>query len=104
MISYVGFKLSIIGFNIMKSKNSLRIDIGLFLRKSRINKSLTGLELGKLLNVSQQQISRYERGETGISIELLDLMLKALDKNWVGFFFSVIANHADEVYKLKMFE
>lgn len=88
----------------MKSKHPLRIDIGLFLKKSRINKSLTGFELGQLLNVSQQQISRYERGETSISIELLDIMLKTLDKNWADFFFAVIANHADEVYELKMFK
>lgn len=88
----------------MKSKHPLRIDIGLFLRKSRVNKSLTGFELGQLLNISQQQISRYERGETSISIELLDIMLKTLDKNWADFFFAVIANHADEVYELKMFK
>ncbi|MEX5923858.1 helix-turn-helix domain-containing protein [Providencia hangzhouensis] len=34
-----------------------------YLKSARIEKSLTGTELGKLLNLSQQQISRYENGQ-----------------------------------------
>lgn len=37
-------------------------EIGEFIRMIRIKKGLTGAELGKLIGVSQQQISRYERG------------------------------------------
>ncbi|KSW19872.1 fimbrial operon regulator, partial [Proteus mirabilis] len=32
---------------------------------------MTGAELGKLLNISQQQISRYERGINKIPIDIL---------------------------------
>ncbi|MEX6313541.1 helix-turn-helix domain-containing protein [Providencia manganoxydans] len=38
------------------------------------------------MQVSQQQISRYERGESGINIETLDVMLDILGKSWSEFF------------------
>ncbi|MBO1929264.1 helix-turn-helix transcriptional regulator [Providencia rettgeri] len=38
-------------------------DVGLFLRQARIDKSLTGYQLAKILKISQQQVSRYERGK-----------------------------------------
>lgn len=61
-----------------------------YLKSSRLEKSLTGSDLGKLLNLSQQQISRYENGLSAISINSLDIYLKALGKNWVDYFDSVI--------------
>lgn len=85
----------------MKNNIFLRKEIGLFLKSARINKSLTGFQLGELLRISQQQISRYERGETGINIETLDTLLTVLDKDWSEFFFKVLVNYSDEIADIK---
>ncbi|MDV5227664.1 helix-turn-helix domain-containing protein [Providencia manganoxydans] len=69
---------------------SLRKDIGIFIRESRISKSLTGTQLGNLLDVSQQQISRYENGITSINIETLDTILQILDIEWSEFYRKVL--------------
>ncbi|MBQ0536703.1 helix-turn-helix domain-containing protein [Providencia huaxiensis] len=61
-----------------------------YLKSARIEKSLTGTELGKLLNLSQQQISRYENGQSAISIDSLHIYLRALGKDWLDYFRSVI--------------
>ncbi|MFY3770818.1 MAG: helix-turn-helix domain-containing protein [Pseudomonadota bacterium] len=66
--------------------------IGFFIKKARVNKSLTGYQLGKLLNVSQQQVSRYENGLTSIDVNRLNLILKILDKTWDEFLWDVIKN------------
>ncbi len=90
-------------FNMIKNRILLRQDIGDFLRSARRRKSLTGLQVGKMLHVSQQQISRYERGETSISIETLDVLLKALDMDWSDFFFNVMANYSAEIAEIKLY-
>ena len=77
--------------NIDKNRGSdsllLRKNIGNFIRESRIRKSLTGAQL---LDVSQQQISRYENGVTSINIETLDMILKLLDADWSEFYRKVL--------------
>ncbi|EMT6576928.1 helix-turn-helix transcriptional regulator [Providencia rettgeri] len=78
-------------FNMNRNKESLQRDIGNYIRRSRKNNALTGAELGKKLHISQQQISRYERGETSINIETLGKILSILDKDWSDFFLSVLA-------------
>ncbi|MEY0768322.1 helix-turn-helix domain-containing protein [Providencia huaxiensis] len=55
----------------MEKINDVNYHIGLFLRKKRIEIGLTGKDLGKLLNISQQQVSRYERGINSITIVFL---------------------------------
>ncbi|EOE1546135.1 helix-turn-helix domain-containing protein [Providencia rettgeri] len=85
----------------MKDKLSLRKDIGLFLRTSRKDKSLTAEQFGCLVKLSQQQISRYELGITTINVEMLDVFLIALGKSWSDFIFDVMAYHSDEIRKLK---
>ncbi|EMA4784649.1 MULTISPECIES: helix-turn-helix domain-containing protein [Providencia] len=71
---------------------SIQKKIGFFIKKARVNKSLTGYQLGKLLNVSQQQVSRYENGITSIDVNRLNLILKILDKTWDEFLWDVIKN------------
>ncbi|HEC8329734.1 TPA: helix-turn-helix transcriptional regulator [Providencia rettgeri] len=68
------------------------MSLGQFLRDARIKQSLSGKELGKLINVSQQQVSRYERGKTSISIETMDSILTILDKSWADFCCEVMKN------------
>ncbi|HCT3783220.1 helix-turn-helix domain-containing protein [Proteus mirabilis] len=86
------------------NKELLRKEIGSFLKKARKNQSLTGHQLGKLMQISQQQISRYERGESGINIETLDVMLNILGKNWSEFFFSVMINYSSEMMEMRIQE
>ncbi|WP_272682019.1 helix-turn-helix domain-containing protein [Providencia sp. PROV129] len=85
----------------MKIENTLREDIGFFIRSSRQEKSLSASQLGDLIKISQQQISRYERGINTINIEMLNKILIALDKSWSDFFFNVMAYHSKEIERLK---
>ncbi|HHE6470113.1 TPA: helix-turn-helix domain-containing protein [Providencia rettgeri] len=86
----------------MTKKNALlRRDIGLFLRQARIDKSLTGYQLAEILKISQQQVSRYERGETGINVEVLNTLLIVLEKNWLEFFFKVLVNYSSEIADIR---
>lgn len=62
------------------------IKAGTFLKLARINKGMTGKALGDCLGVSQQQISRYERGQNNITLELLGLAFLHLDISWRDFF------------------
>lgn len=75
-----------------KDKPDITTETSHFLKSARIEKSLTGTELGKLLNLSQQQISRYENGLCKISVDMLNNYLKVLDKDWSDYFYSVISN------------
>lgn len=79
---------------------TLRKDIGKFIRKIRFEKSLTGSQFGKLLNVSQQQISRYENGVTSMTIETLSNILDILGSNWVEFYHEVLIEESGS-YHLK---
>ncbi len=75
---------------------TLRQDIGKFLRDARIVKSLTGAEFGALLGISQQQVSRYETGVCGVNIDMLNDMLNILDKTWNDFLNVVINRNKNE--------
>ncbi|EKT58848.1 fimbrial operon regulator [Providencia rettgeri Dmel1] len=46
---------------------------------------ITGKDLGAMLNVSQQQISRYENGVTNITVGMLNEILNILDVSWEEF-------------------
>ena len=62
--------------------NKISSYAGSFLRKARKEKNMTGKELARLMNVSQQQISRYETGKTNLTLDQLSLLLVFLDKTW----------------------
>lgn len=89
----------------MKVNNNLRINIGDFIRKARKDKSLTAKELGNLVGVSQQQISRYELGITSMNFETLEVFIYVLDESWESFFRNVIDDYEvnslrDNLYNL----
>lgn len=67
-------------------KNILSSRVGCFLRKARKDKNLTGKDIAKLINVSQQQVSRYETGMTSLTLDQLDQYLLVLDKKWIELF------------------
>ncbi|MEX6037835.1 helix-turn-helix domain-containing protein [Providencia hangzhouensis] len=52
---------------------------GSVLKKKRKELGISGLELAKRLNISQQQVSRYERGKNAITIQGLLDILQALE-------------------------
>ncbi len=69
----------------MDIKININEYIGFKIRQFRISKGLTGSDLAKLVHVSQQQISRYERGCNTISISLLILISDRLNISLVSF-------------------
>ncbi|HEK0620427.1 TPA: helix-turn-helix transcriptional regulator [Proteus mirabilis] len=71
----------------------------LFLLRQR--NSMTGAELGKLLNISQQQISRYERGINKIPIDILFHILNIFDISISDFFEKVSKRVNTLKYKIK---
>ncbi|MEX5763563.1 helix-turn-helix domain-containing protein [Proteus mirabilis] len=63
--------------------------------------TMTGAELGKLLNISQQQISRYERGINKIPIDILFHILNIFDISISDFFEKVSKRVITLKYKIK---
>ncbi|MBP6123062.1 MULTISPECIES: helix-turn-helix domain-containing protein [Providencia] len=60
--------------------------VGSEIRKRRKRLGLSGMELANLIGVSQQQISRYERGECNINLENLHVLADALNTDMISFF------------------
>lgn len=73
---------------IKKNQPSNQI-VGDFLRKKRKEKMISGTEMGRLIHVSQQQVSRYENGKTNLTIEVLSNYLTILNISWIDFIYSV---------------
>ena len=82
----------------MKNKYRLREEVGLFIREARLNCSLTGEELGRMLHISQQQISRYENGINKIPLNHLVSIAVALKCPIDWFFQGCIS---DEDYSIQ---
>ncbi|CAG9429817.1 helix-turn-helix domain-containing protein [Providencia alcalifaciens] len=81
--------------------------IGSFLKRRRKVVGLTGAELASRLSISQQQISRYERGVNAITIQNLLGILHALElkKHDIDEFLQNIFNfyHIDIDMEKKLF-
>ncbi|ENZ0348290.1 helix-turn-helix domain-containing protein [Morganella morganii] len=73
-----------------KKSEELNEKIGNYIKKIRKEKGLSGSELAKKLNFSQQQLSRYENGKTKLTIETINEILLALNKQWFNLFNEVI--------------
>lgn len=59
--------------------------VGAFIRQKRIAQNLTGVDLAKRIHVSQQQVSRYERGKNTLSLYQIDVLIRALETSWDDF-------------------
>lgn len=66
----------------MKNVNQI---VGKEIRKRRKKLGLSGMELADLIGISQQQISRYERGECNITLENLFSLAIALEVSLIYF-------------------
>ncbi len=64
-----------------KNDNNMSVLIGGRIRNIRKSKGISGAQLGKMLQLSQQQISRYERGINQISVDCLYKISMILDVN-----------------------
>ena len=73
--------------------------VGLFLKKVRQEKNLTGTQLAQLINVSQQQISRYETGASSMSLDQVNNILKVLDRRWIELIYHIdnVAENAKSI-------
>lgn len=85
--------------NLEDGSLSLSGYIGGLLRTIRYESGLSGEQLAKSINISQQQVSRYERGETGFQIDMLFRFLSALriNESETQYFFYQIVNKAREI-------
>ncbi|WP_307730227.1 helix-turn-helix domain-containing protein [Proteus mirabilis] len=68
---------------------------------TKIIRGFIRAELGKLLNISQQQISRYERGINKIPIDILFHILNIFDISISDFFEKVSKRVITLKYKIK---
>ncbi|MGG4702490.1 MULTISPECIES: helix-turn-helix domain-containing protein [Providencia] len=82
------------------SKNIFMIAVGKEIFRLRKKRGLTGKQLAEKLNVSQQQISRYERGVCNINVDTLFVILHELDCSLSNFFSAVYLNVNDTEKKL----
>lgn len=55
------------------------LSVGKQIQRLRKNRNLSAKELGLRVNVSQQQISRYERGINILNVEMLFVLLSELE-------------------------
>lgn len=62
-----------------KKDNSVSVAIGRKIKETRKSLGMTGEQLGLRLGVTQQQISRYESGTTPMTIDILFLIVRALN-------------------------
>ncbi|MEQ5726718.1 helix-turn-helix domain-containing protein [Providencia alcalifaciens] len=69
--------------------NSFSQAMGGEIARLRREKLLSGRELGELVGVSQQQISRYENGVCDITIVMLCDLLLCLDTSLDAYFYFV---------------
>ncbi|WP_348632650.1 helix-turn-helix domain-containing protein, partial [Providencia rettgeri] len=66
--------------NTQRNENTnVTVYIGSFLKHRRKVVGLTGSQLASRLKISQQQVSRYERGKNAITIQGLLDILQALE-------------------------
>nr|WP_181375448.1 helix-turn-helix transcriptional regulator [Pectobacterium carotovorum]ALG88446.1 transcriptional regulator, y4mF family [Pectobacterium carotovorum] len=79
--------------------------VGAFIRQRRVAQNLTGTELGRIMHLSQQQISRYERGANSITLYQLNQFILTLGVTWEDFLHDVIdpLTSVDEQVKQQVF-
>lgn len=82
--------------SIRNDSNRIHYYIGQRILKKRKELGYTGSQLAKLLNISQQQFSRYERGRNRINLLSLFKIAVAL-KTPMNWFIEDISNQLDVI-------
>ncbi|MBG3131518.1 helix-turn-helix transcriptional regulator [Proteus mirabilis] len=77
--------------------------IGWSLKEKRKRLGVTGEEIAKKLNISQQQVSRYERGVNTINISMLIRFFDVLemDEDDISYVFDILVHSYSEYLKVK---
>jgi transcriptional regulator with XRE-family HTH domain len=70
------------------------VEIGEIIRKRRIALGITQEQLAEVLDVSYQQVQRYESGVNKLNVEKIQLVAEALSFPLISFF---TAGHEDKV-------
>ena len=70
----------------MKELKEINKNIGKRIRFCRLNKGMTISKLAKVLNVSTQQVQKYETGKNKISTDKLIVVAKTLNKDMSYFY------------------
>ncbi|EUD06268.1 helix-turn-helix transcriptional regulator [Providencia alcalifaciens] len=81
----------------------LNYEIGNYIRSIRSKKGLTEKELANLIHVSQQQISRYEKGTATVSIDRMLHILCMLNLPMHDFVEKIIIPEQERLHK-KIFD
>ncbi|CAG9436574.1 helix-turn-helix domain-containing protein [Providencia alcalifaciens] len=83
----------------ISENESISCYVGGLIRQSRLENGLSGRELAKLINISQQQISRYERGKTALQLDILCRLFHALNMSEyeIQRFFNQIINKINDI-------
>lgn len=79
-----------------KCNKSLSYYCGIVINRLRRENNLTGKDFARMLNISQQQVSRYERGISNYTVDMLMLMAIVLNEP----FENIIK---DAMYEIKCF-
>lgn len=81
-------------------KDDINVVIGRHIMLLRKSRGLTGQKLAEKLGVSQQQISRYERGVCKVNMDTLMIVLMHLDASLEHFFQKVSLSLKERTPKL----
>lgn len=63
----------------MKNYDNFDINVGMNIKRLRIKKGLTQLELANIVGVTKAQMSRWESGKRSLYFETAKQLCKALD-------------------------
>ncbi|MDW7590925.1 helix-turn-helix domain-containing protein [Providencia manganoxydans] len=76
---------------------NINVPIGAFFRKHRRLLGISGEKLGQKLGLSQQHISRLERGQATFSIDIILQLLNEIDKTLLDLIIEVFYEDSGEV-------
>lgn len=79
-------------------KKDVALITGRQLKKLRLEHGLTGFQFGKILGISQQQVSRYEHGVTALSIETVVTLCIYFNVSFEHFLAPLISTTEDNLF------
>lgn len=80
----------------MNTKYPVACAVGQKIKSLRKSQGYTVFQLAKEIDISEQQLFRYERGVNRIDIDCLVKVLKILDVNMGDFFEGILKESANE--------
>ncbi|MGJ5666017.1 helix-turn-helix domain-containing protein [Morganella morganii] len=83
----------------MDSIQMLLHNVGKLIRELRKEKKMSGVDLAAAIGISQQQISRYERGESDISITMFFNIILVFNMTPTEFFLRMYETERESASK-----